>query len=369
MPTDSAFPPLLSAQADIDRACAAMADAPRISFDTEFVRTRTYAPRLGLLQVGVGTHCLCIDPLGTAQLEDFWAQLFDGARAIILHAGKQDMELLWFERGRVLSNLVDTQACAALLGYPAQIGYAGLVQEVLGIAVSKEQTRTDWTRRPLSEAQLAYAAADVEHLALLHDRLQSRLEPLGRYAWALEDSAALSDPALYRPAPETAWQRIRSVPYLPGPQQARLRALAAWRETLAVEVDKPRQWILDDAGLLELAADNPPDTQALGQLAKVPPAVARKQGKSILAALEHGNAQYAAQPEAFSQSEPDSEADKTRMKQLMRRVRSVAEELGIAPEVLASKRDLNTLLRDPEHCRVLSGWRLEVIGRELQAAL
>ncbi|MEE4185505.1 MAG: ribonuclease D [Gammaproteobacteria bacterium] len=368
MPPSPAFPPLLVNQPEIDKACDEIEASPSLAIDTEFVRTRTYAPQLGLVQIAVNGLKLCVDPLSDADMSRMWALLYDPERSVILHSGKQDMEVLWFERGAVLGNLVDTQACAALLGYPAQIGYAGLVQELLGITVSKEQTRTDWTRRPLSDAQLSYAAEDVAHLHPLHELLRERLIAQDRYGWALEDSAALSDPALYEPDPDGAWQRIKSVPYLPGEQQARARALAAWREQQAVSLDKPRQWILTDAVLLDLAARDPQSPAALAALGDLPASVARKHGDALLAALAAGNELYAQAPEHFVQSTPDGDQEKARLKRLMQKVRAKAAELGMEPEVLASKRDINDMLRGAERCRVLNGWRSEIIGRELQAA-
>jgi ribonuclease D len=369
MPASPAFPPLLVTQSEIDSACQQIEACQSLAIDTEFVRTRTYTPQLGLLQIGVDDLQLCIDPLGAADLSHFWELLFGPERTVVLHSGKQDMEVLWFERGAVLQNLVDTQACASLLGYPAQIGYAGLVQELLGITVSKEQTRTDWTRRPLSAAQLAYAAEDVAHLQPLHAMLRDRLQAQDRYQWALEDSAALSDTTLYQPEPDSAWERIKSVPFLPGPEQARAGALAAWREQQAVSLNKPRQWILSDAAVLELAARNPPSMAALAGISNLPAGVVRKQGEALLQALAAGAERYAAAPDQFVQRAPEGEQEKARVKRLLQKVRAKAAELGIAPEVLASKRDINDMLHGAARCRLLTGWRHEVIGKELVAAV
>lgn len=369
MPATPAFPALLSTQHDVDNLVAVLATQRHVAIDTEFVRTNTYAPKLGLLQLAVAGQNLCIDPLGEADLTELWARLFDPELTSIIHSGKQDMELMWFERGDVLHNVIDTQCCAALLGMPAQIGYAGLAKALLDVDISKEQTRTDWTRRPLTAAQLQYAAADVEHLGELHELLRERLRAVGRYEWALEDSMALADPALYEPAPADAWRRIKSVPFLPPGVQARARALAAWREARAVALDKPRQWILSDRGIVAIAEANPGAVAELRGIEDLPDSTVRKQSDKLLAAVADGNAAFAAAPEEFTQHKSNRDEDKARTAKLMKRVRARAAELDIPAEVLASKRDVTALLRGDGDGRVLSGWRAEIIGRELEAAL
>jgi ribonuclease D len=369
MPPTATFPELLTESSDLDRLVELVDTCPVVAIDTEFVRTRTYSPKIGLLQLGVAGHNLCIDPLADTDLTPLWAQLFDPERTSIIHSGKQDMELMWFEQGDVLHNLVDTQCCAALLGLPAQIGYAGLVNELLGLTISKEQTRTDWTRRPLTAAQLQYAAADVEHLPTLHTILRERLVAAGRYEWALEDSLALTDVTLYEPAPAAAWQRLKSIPFLPGPTQARARALTAWREARAVALDKPRQWILGDPIVLQLAEADPGTTAELQRISDLPDSTIRKQGEHLLQAVAEGNERYAADPGEFAQQVPNRDEEKILTSKLMKLVRARAVELDIPAEVLASKRDIAALMRGSDTARVVNGWRAGVIGDELKAAL
>ena len=279
------------------------------------------------------------------------------------------MEVMWFERGTVISNLMDTQICAGLLGHPAQIGYAGLSSELLNVAISKDQTRTDWSRRPLTDAQLHYAAEDVVHLPKLHELLKQQLIDKGRYEWALEDSAALSDISLYKPDPESAWRRVKSIPYIPSDQQARARALSEWRENRAVELDKPRQWILADKTLLQIADANPADASALERLSEVPPPVARKQGRKLLSILAAANAAFTRGEVSYQQQIPDRDLDKALSKKLTGIVREQAEQLGFAAEILASKRDINALLRGSTKSRVTTGWRKAIIGDQLIAEL
>jgi ribonuclease D len=369
MPTSNSLPDLITSQTDLDALCKIVESQQQIALDTEFVRTNTYAPKLGLLQFHAGTEMCCVDPLADLDMQSMWQLLFDSSRTCILHSAKQDMEVMWFEEGAVLGALLDTQICAGLLGYPAQIGYAGLVEDKTGVSLNKSQTRTDWSRRPLSAAQIKYAIEDVEHLPTLAETFSQQLRDQGRYDWALEDSAALLDTSLYQPAPELAWQRVKSIPFLPVAQQARARALAAWREHAAMKTNRPRQWVLADKALLQIAQENPDAEAALGQVKDLPPAVVRKQGRKLLAILDTANQALARGELDLQQLAPERDQDKSTLKKLGTMVKAKAEELNIAAEVVASKRDILALLRGEPEPRVTRGWRKEIIGDELSAAL
>ncbi len=369
MPALAKFPLLIEQQTDLDALCTELAAHESFALDTEFVRTNTYAPQLGLLQLATPSLAVCVDPLAGLDMQSIWTLLFDPQRTSVVHSAKQDLELLWFSQGDIIHNLLDTQICAGLLGYPAQIGYAGLLKELLGIEIGKTETRTDWTRRPLTELQLQYAAEDVVHLPELADMLITRLQQQERYAWAVEDSLALCDTSLYQPVPDDAWQKIKSIPFLPPAQQARARALAAWREARAVETDKPRQWIISDATLLQLASTNPASTSALEKLSEVAPGLARKQGSALIEILSTANSAFAAGDMHLEQQAVDIPREKILSKRLLERVADKAKVLGITPEVLASRRDINALLRNPGTSRVTQGWRHAIIGETLVAHL
>ena len=255
------------------------------------------------------------------------------------------------------------------LGYPAQIGYANLVAEVLAVPLDKGATRTDWARRPLSARQLHYAAEDVTHLFALHDALRERLEREGRYAWVEEDSRRLLDPDRYRVNPAEAWRRLGGIPFLPVAVQARARALCAWREERAIRINRPRQWVLPDKALLAIAATDPSDVSALEGVDGLAPAIARRQGKRILDRLSDANAQVAADAIDFVQQTRPESLDSTQVKRLGKLVAACADELGIAPELLATRKELSGLLRGQLDQRVTGGWRREVIGETLLGAL
>jgi ribonuclease D len=365
MPAQIELPLLIQSQPDLDRVCDLIANHQQVAVDTEFVRTNTYAPHLGLLQLSAGGTTVCVDPLAAADMQRLWQLLFDSCRTSILHSAKQDLEVMWFGQGDIIHNLIDTQVCAALLGYPAQIGYAGLLAELLQIEIGKTETRTDWSRRPLTHAQLEYAAEDVVHLPEMLQILADRLREKGRYEWAVEDSQMLCDISLYKPEPGDAWQRIKSVPFLPPDQQARARTLATWREKRAVDADKPRQWIISDKALLELAIVNPTTEQAMQRLEELPAGLARKQGAKLLSVLAAANESFARGDEQFEQQIVDIDREKVLSKQMAKLVRAAAEKLDIAAEVVASKRDIIAIIRGDSNARALQGWRLDVVGKGL----
>ena len=262
--------------------------ASRLAVDTEFMRESTYRAQLCLVQIASDTDCYLVDPLAGLDLAPLFATLADRARPKILHAARQDLEVLLQTGGFVPAPVFDTQVAAALLGLPPQAGYAELVARQLGHSIDKGQTRTDWSRRPLSAAQLAYAADDVHHLLQLHTELAMALEARGRSAWHAEECAALENPALYRTEPGDAWRRFKGLGRLRPPEQSVARALAAWREERAIASDKPRGWILTDEAVLALATLAPTTMAELEQVRALPPGVVRKRGDELLALVRSG---------------------------------------------------------------------------------
>jgi ribonuclease D len=256
-----------------------------------------------------------------------------------------------------------------LLGHPPQAGYAALVEAELGIRLDKSETRTDWTRRPLSASQVDYAAADVAYLAALRARLGARLQGLGRLAWAEEDSAALLDPDLYRVQPERAWERFPNLDQQPPATQARARRLAAWRETRAASADRPRQWILSDQALMALASAGPVDVEGIARLDVLPAGAIRNSGAALLAELRGAEADLAAGDVAYTQKARQGPTDNSELKRLAAIAQELAGELGIAPELLATRGELTALLRGSRDLRALRGWRRQIIGDKLLAAL
>ncbi len=338
-----------------------------LALDTEFVRERTYYPKLCLVQVAAGDSLALIDPLAIADARTLVAALADPRRPKLLHAARQDIEALLPLTGTPLAPVFDTQIAAALLGFASQVGYADLVRQLLGVELAKGHARTDWARRPLSPEQLAYAADDVRYLPQLAALLEERLVASGRRAWMEEESAALTDISLYRVEPAEAWRRLKGLERMKPAAQAALSALARWREERAMARDLPRGWVLPDAALYEIAQARPRTREQLSRLASVPRATADRAAGEILEVLAAASDVPA---EPLADEGPRAAPEQLRiLKVLQKRLQAIAEELKLQPEVLATRRDLMALLRGERELPVLSGWRREVIGEPLLAAL
>lgn len=349
-------------------ACSSLGTHVRVALDTEFVRERTYVAELALVQLCAGDGVHLVDPLARMELAPLVELLGDPGRVKVLHAGRQDVEVLLPMLGAPLAPVLDTQVAAALLGLPPQVGYADLVSREFGVKLEKGQARTDWSRRPLSAAQLEYAADDVRWLLPLAERLQERLAARGRAEWLVEDCAALADPRLYRVDPAEAWQRFKGIESLRPVEQQRLRALARWREERAQRRNLPRAWVLADDAAREIARVAPRDLAALRSLGVMPDGAVAKLGPEILDTLAAAARGSLEGIEQRFDARPTPE-EQALAKRLGDRLRSVAAEVEIAPEVLATQRDLRRLVRGDRDVPPLRGWRRAVIGEPLLALL
>ena len=354
----------------IEAACATWCDVPELGIDTEFERTRTFYARPALVQVRTPQAVILVDPLAIGDLSTMAGPLAAAGVVKILHACGEDLELLARLTGALPSPLFDTQVAAALLGWGLSTGYRTLVRDLLGVEIEKGETRSDWLRRPLSPAQIHYAAVDVEHLPALHRLLREQLAERGRLDWASEEFTRLAENAIRQTDPQRAWLRVPGAPELDPQGRAVLRALAAWREAQARSRDAARRFVLADPVLLEIARRRP---ASLRELASIP-GLAREP-RPVLATLLEQVAQALALPED-AWPEPAVQWQSLKpwqglLDSLKARVRQRAEALGVVPEVLAQRRVLEALVRDvvvlgrADPPRELLGWRREVIGEEL----
>lgn len=343
-----------------------LANAPAIGLDTEFLRERTYRPQLCLLQVATPARCECIDPLGAGDFAALRPALTAGGPVKIMHAARQDLEALWPLFGPV-APLFDTQVAAALTGLPAQVGYGELVRRQLGVEIDKSHTRTDWSRRPLSPAQLAYALDDVRYLGPLRAQLQEQLDKLGRLGWMEEEMQPLAVATHLFVDPDHAVERLKGVQELDEDRQRLARLLAAWRERRAAERNRPRSWILDDAGLRALVASAPRDAVALRALPELQPGFIDNSGADILQLIAAA-ALPAQLPPLPGRPRPDPVLSDC-VKRLGGITRDAAQALGIAAELLATRRDLERIAQGGRDVAPLRGWRRAVIGDALLAAL
>lgn len=340
--------------------CERLRHGEWIGMDTEFIRERTYYPQLCLIQVSGPGVLATVDPLADLDLSPLDALLVDTSITKVLHASRQDFEVLSQARGLIPGPVFDTQIAAALAGYGDQPGYAKLVEAMLGVALAKGHTRTDWSQRPLAPAQIDYAIDDVRYLGEVHHRLREQLVSKDRLGWLREDFAALADPGLYKVEPEDAWRKVKGAGRLRKDRQGALRALAAWRERAAQTADRPRGWIIKDDLLVELVHARPSDAAALAAIRGLGDGLLRRSSDEILACLAQGApADAAPTPAPLSATEDDL----LNLLQVATRLR--ARELGVSPQSLATRRDLTAKLRGEAGGGLDQGWRRAALGELL----
>jgi ribonuclease D len=355
----------ITAPEALAEAAAELGRHPAIGLDTEFLRERTYFAQLCLVQLSHPGGALCVDTLALPSLAPLAPLMGASGPVKVLHATRQDQEVLWPVVG-VLEPLFDTQVAAALVGLPAQAGYGDVVRELLGVELHKSQTRTDWSRRPLSAAQIDYALDDVRHLLPLREVLVERLERLGRLAWFEEEMRAVGGES-FAVDPGLAWQRFKGFAELDPPRQRLATALCGWREQRAVESNRPRGWILPDPALRDIVMQVPRSEAQLERLRELPEGMRRNSGAQLLRLV--AAAEVPTPPPPLPQRRrPDPEQLAT-VARLADALKHVASELAVAPEVLATRRELERLANGGRDGPSQQGWRRSVVGEPLLAAL
>ena len=341
--------------------CAELGAGEWLALDTEFMRERTYYPKLCLVQVATPQVVACVDVLAVQSLDPLLAVLDDARILKVLHSARQDLEIFFNLNGRVPAPLFDTQLAASFAGFPDQAGYATVVQGVLGVNLEKSHTRADWTRRPLPPAVRQYAADDVRYLRGIYPRLKQKLESQQRLDWMQAETARLTDPATYRPDPDGAWQKLRGLQRLKPRQLAAAKTLAAWRERTAMQSDLPRQWVLKDEVLIDLARQLPNTVDELHSVRGLAEGVLNKHAEEWLALISaaRGEAKPTPLPQRLS-AEQEALVDA-----LMSVLRLQGAAAGVSPAQLASRAELEQMARGNRDVPVLQSWRLETAGRAL----
>jgi ribonuclease D len=271
--------------------------------------------------------------------------------------------LFYHLTGKVPGPVFDTQLAATLAGSGDQIGYARLVQDMLGVTLDKAHTRCDWSHRPLSDAELAYAADDVRYLCQVYEKLRAELDRRGRLDWLQADFSAMTDPARFENLPEDAWERIGAAQKLRPAQLKVLRALAAWREQRARQQDQPRRWILGDDQLLDLSRRQPKTVDDLTRLRGMPDGVVQKHGGALLSAI--AEAANATAPDVLREGPRLASNQQPLLELLQALVHAISEEQAISPAALTGRRELEKLILGERDLPVLQGWRREAAGQSL----
>lgn len=338
----------------------------RVGLDTEFVRERTFWPQLALVQLAVGDDVLLVDPLRPGMTQALAAILSNPDILKVMHSASEDVVALKYACGAVPQPLFDTQIAAALAGVGGGMGYQKLVEQITGVTLPKGETRSDWLRRPLSAAQLTYAADDVSYLFTLHDALVDKLQTTGRMDWLREDSQRLLENSQQDEGERWPHLAIRSAQFLDPEAQRRLLRLLRWRDVQARVSDKPRSWILDNEMAVHLARNPPGERAELLRWLDSQPKAPRKLADAVWNALATPLDDEASAPLARAASD----RDKSLLKKLQDAVAVRTSELGLPEGVLASRRALEGLLEFQRDApggwpAGLSGWR----RNELEARL
>ena len=356
---------LITTTESLYRLCDSLASETFVTVDTEFMRESTYWPDLCLIQVAGETVNGLIDPLAPGiDLKPFFA-LMDNPNVLkVFHAARQDIEIMVHRAGIVPHPVFDTQIAAMVCGFGDQVGYEAIVRKLAKEQIDKSSRFTDWSRRPLSEKQLAYALADVTHLRVVYEGLKTELDRTGREHWLREEMDILTNPATYRTEPEDAWKRIK-LRLRSKKQLAVLMEVAAWREREARDKNVPRSRVLKDDAIAEIATQCPQTREALNQLRALPKGMATSRiGDAIQKAVAAG---LAIDPKSLPQPDDGrddmSDAAQAAAEVLKLALKVVCEKEGIAPKLVASSSDIDAIAEnDAADVHLMHGWRRELFG-------
>jgi len=351
-------------------ACNRLAAHPFVTVDTEFLRETTYYPKLCLIQMAGPdpSEAYLIDPLAESlSLEPFMALMGNRDVVKVFHSARQDLEIVWNLGGIVPEPLFDTQVAAMVCGYGDSVSYEQLVNDLAKAKIDKSSRFTDWSRRPLTDAQLTYALSDVTHLVKVYEALVAQLQKNGRLDWLAEEMAILTSPDTYQADPESAWRRLAG--RLRKPREiAVLMEVAAWREREAQSRDVPRGRILKDDALIDIATSAPRSVEALGRLRSIPNGFERSRtGADILEAVERGLTRDPASVPMPERSRGRGNTGST-VDLLKVLLKAVAEQEGVAPKIIATVEELEAIAEnDAADVPSMHGWRRKLFGEKALA--
>ena len=358
-------PILLQSESQLESAVSSWAEAEVLGVDTEFFRERTYRADLGLVQVYDGSQVWLADPV-SADMRSCLIELLDKqTNKKVLHSCTEDLEVLFYQVGAIPNRLIDTQIACALMGQPLQMGYHHTVKWLFDVEIDKDQTRSNWMRRPLNDKQLRYAAMDVVFLPEMAALLEDRLEENGRHEWLSEEVDRLKVSSIKPTDPNTAYLRFTRAGRLDQESIRILQALAEWREIKAMDRNLARGFVVPDITLLKLAHLKPTHIGQLTDIEGLHPKSRERNGKTFIRLIE----QAVSSDQEYEMPEELTNGQKKQLNRMRQCVRDVATSLEIDPALLASKRELERLIRalssEKDIPERFTGWRKEIITDQL----
>lgn len=362
-------PILPASKAQLAHAEEAWCQSEVLGIDTEFVRERTYRAELGLFQVSDGKTAWLLDPQIPGTLEPVTRLMNHPGIVKVLHSGSEDLEIILHETGVIPAPMVDTQIACAMLGQPLQLSYHNAIKWLFDLETDKDQTRSNWCKRPLTERQLRYAALDVVLLPKMLDELKPMLQNKDRWDWLLEDVERMRRQASVPIEAQRAYLRVSGAGNLDGANLKVLRGLAHWREDIAKKRNRARGFVINDAGLMQLARRKPASIAEIRELGEIHPGALARYEETLLAII----ADAPSDPLPVEKIEPLDDKQRRELNALRTDVRRASERLGVDPALLASRRELEKLVRaasngDPVPERYL-GWRKALLGDRLTALI
>ncbi len=337
-----------------------------IAMDTEFMRYQTYYPVLCLIQAHSKFGTVGIDTLGIKNLAAL-GRLFESTETtLIMHACFQDLEALARRGNFMFNGLFDTQIAAAFCGYRESVGYSGIVNDICGVVIDKGQTRSDWSKRPLTSRQLDYARNDVIYLDQVHDVLESQMQQSGKIEWFRQECKEIAEQSVLTIKPEDVWFQFSSLE-VPDSAKKIARELVIWREGLAQKWDRPRGWVLSNQAVIELCCRRPKNINQLRNIPSLSKGNVRKFGHVLVEIVgKHG---INSRNPRHASTGPTDRKFKRDMKEARKMARSIASEYGISDGLLCSRKDVELFLRGEPRSRIMKGWRYELIGSAMEERL
>ncbi len=362
-------PILLESATQLANAAKQWESSEVLGIDTEFVRERTYRADLGLIQISDGRTAWLVDPLSVGSLEPLAQLMANTAITKILHSSSEDLEVLMYALGQLPEPLMDTQIASAMLGQPLQLGYHHAVKWLFDIAVDKDQTRSNWCRRPLHFRQLRYAAMDVVLLPMMWQKIRPQLEEAGRWEWLVEDVERMKRNSLTPVEPEKAYLRFPGIGRMNNKGLKALQALAAWREKTAKMKNRARGFVISNTDLMRLAQLRPASGKEIRDIEEIHPGVLTRYQAQLLRLIT--DSQFAKSP--VDKIEDLNSTQHKQLKAMRHSVSESAQDLGIDPALLASRKELEKLIRAAATGQQIPerflGWRKEIITEGLMLLL